>query len=143
AVSTMTVDMPQRFLSRARANLSLNGYGGPLHRFHEGDCLQWLKSSGERYGLIFINPPAFYRNRDNRTAFDLRQDHTILLQQAMNRLSRDGILIFSCNCGKFDLDPSLEQQYNITDISEQTIAHDCRRRARNHCCWQLHHFEKS
>ena len=143
AVSTMTVDLPERFLSRARANLSLNGFGGPLHRFQEGDCLQWLKSCRERYGLISVNAPTFYRSPDKRIVFDLQQDHGILLELAMDRLSRDGILIFSCNAGKFKLDPSLEQKYSITDISEQTIAHDFRRHPHNHYCLQLRHLEET
>ena len=139
AVSTMTVGLSEKNLIRARANLSLNGYGGTLHRFYEGDCLRWLTSCRERYGLIFVNPPTFFGGRNKGAAFDLQQDHVPLLQMAMNSLSRDGILIFSCNSGKFRIDPTLEQHFNVQDISEQTIAEDFKRQPHNHRCWQLQH----
>jgi len=136
AVSTMTVGLSEKNLGRARANLSLNGYGGPLHRFQAGDGMQWLRSCRERYGLIFVHPPTVYTALDGRTTVDLRHDHAPLLQQAMDRLSRDGILIFACTAKKFRLDPELELQFKVTDIGVQVTTRDFRRSQQ---CWQFRH----
>jgi len=139
AVSTMTVDPSDKSLSRARANHSLNGYGGPLHKFAATDCIQWLKSCRDRYGLIFVNPPTFSKAHYNKLIFDIQNDHQELLDLAMQRLSRDGVLIFSCNSGKFILDPVLAQKFTVEEISEQTMAEDFKRGKDNHRCWRFSH----
>ncbi|MCI5150752.1 MAG: bifunctional 23S rRNA (guanine(2069)-N(7))-methyltransferase RlmK/23S rRNA (guanine(2445)-N(2))-methyltransferase RlmL, partial [Candidatus Electrothrix sp. MAN1_4] len=107
AVSTQTVDLSEKYLVRAQANLSLNGFGGPLHQFTAADCLQWLKSCRDQYGLIFVDPPTFSNSRHKKIVFDVQQDHPELLRLAMNLLTRDGVLIFSTNYRKFKLDSEL------------------------------------
>jgi len=139
AVSTMTVDLSEKYLIRAQANLSLNGYGGPLHGFAQADCMQWLKSCRDRYGLIFVDPPTFSNARHSKLVFDVQKDHEQLLGLAMQRLSRDGILIFSNNSRRFTLDPALEQEFVVEEITEQTIPKDFKRNMRIHRCWRFMH----
>ncbi|HHD57059.1 MAG TPA: bifunctional 23S rRNA (guanine(2069)-N(7))-methyltransferase RlmK/23S rRNA (guanine(2445)-N(2))-methyltransferase RlmL, partial [Desulfobulbaceae bacterium] len=54
ATATTTVDISEKYLTRTQANLSLNGYGGPLHTTICADCMQWLKTEHGRYGVIFV-----------------------------------------------------------------------------------------
>ena len=63
ALSTTTVDASAVYLARAGANLALNGFGGPLHRLVEADCMGWLAAAEERFGLILVDPPTFSNSK--------------------------------------------------------------------------------
>ena len=45
AESTTTVDLSANYLSWARMNLNLNGFGGLAHETVKADCLQWLQEN--------------------------------------------------------------------------------------------------
>lgn len=139
AVSTKSVDLSENYLSRAQANMSLNGFGGPLHQVVEADCLTWLKSCKEQYGLIFVDPPTFANSRHKGLVFDVQKDHPELLRLAMQRLAADGTLIFSTNFKKFKLDPEVELDFSVSEITEQTIPKDFADGRPPHRCWQFRH----
>ncbi len=61
AESTTTVDLSATYLSWARMNLALNGYGGPAHLTIQQDCLQWLEDAGH-------GRPNVARSRDGERA---------------------------------------------------------------------------
>ena len=138
ANSTTSVDLSEQYLSRAEANLALNGYGGPLHRFIAADCLQWLQNCKERFGLIFVDPPTFSNSRHQQLLFDVQKDHPRLLRRAMQCLARKGILVFSTNFQRFELDEQLCQEFVVEEISEQTIPRDFIR-SKTHRCWVFQH----
>ncbi|CAK8724471.1 Ribosomal RNA large subunit methyltransferase K/L [Candidatus Electronema aureum] len=138
AVSTKTVDLSEKYLIRAQANLSLNGFGGWLHQFAEEDCITWLKSCRERYGLIFADPPTFANSRHKGLVFDVQKDHPELLRLAMQRLLPEGILIFSTNFSKFKLDETLAQDFAIQEITNRTVPRDFAD-SKPHRCWQFSH----
>ena len=135
ATSTTTVDLSEKSLIRAQANLSLSGHGGPLHRFEVADCMTWLKKNRDRFGVIYVDPPTFANGRHKNLDFDVQQDHPELLRLALRHLSRDGILIFSTNSRTFTLDPELEEEFMIEEISRETIPEDFVRNSRIHRCW--------
>ncbi|CAK8714254.1 bifunctional 23S rRNA (guanine(2069)-N(7))-methyltransferase RlmK/23S rRNA (guanine(2445)-N(2))-methyltransferase RlmL [Candidatus Electrothrix laxa] len=137
AVSTQTVDLSEKYLVRGQANLSLNGFGGALHQFSEADCLQWLKSCRDQYGVIFVDPPTFSNSRHKNIVFDVQQDHPELLRLAMNLLTWDGVLIFSTNYRKFQLDSELEEEFVVKEITEQTLPKDFQEKGKIHRCWQF------
>jgi 23S rRNA (guanine2445-N2)-methyltransferase / 23S rRNA (guanine2069-N7)-methyltransferase len=139
ATATTTVDVSSTYLARAQANLALNGFGGPLHQMIEADCLDWLKRSNERFGVIFLDPPTFSNARHRKQTFDIQQDHPALLQLAMAHLAKAGVLIFSTNFRKFKLDNSLELQFDVREISEETVPFDFHRNRRIHRCWEFRH----
>ncbi|MCI5142554.1 MAG: bifunctional 23S rRNA (guanine(2069)-N(7))-methyltransferase RlmK/23S rRNA (guanine(2445)-N(2))-methyltransferase RlmL, partial [Candidatus Electrothrix sp. ATG1] len=142
AVSTQTVDLSEKYLVRAQANLALNGFGGSLHQFTEADCLQWLKSSRDRYGVIFVDPPTFSNSRHKKIVFDVQQDHPELLRLAMQLLTRDGVLVFSTNYRKFQLDPELEEEFVVREITEQTVPEDFQGKGTIHRCWRFRHHSE-
>lgn len=141
AVSTQTVDLSEKYLVRAQANLSLNGFGGCLHQFTAADCLQWLRSCRESYGLIFVDPPTFSNSRHKNIVFDVQQDHPELLRLAMNLLTHDGVLIFSTNYRKFALDTELEEEFVVQEITEQTLPKDFQGKGM-HRCWRFRHHSE-
>ena len=141
ATATTTVDVSETYLARAQANLALNGFGGPLHQTIEADCLDWLRQSQERYGLVFVDPPTFSNARHRKQIFDIQKDHPGLLRLAMQRLARNGVLVFSTNSRKFKLDESLAREFGVREISQETIPPDFQRNRRIHRCWEFCHAE--
>ncbi|MCW5200534.1 class I SAM-dependent methyltransferase, partial [Desulfobulbus sp. F4] len=131
---TKTVDLSEKYLLRAQANLSLNGYGGSLHQFAEADCMSWLRACREKYGLIFVDPPTFANSRHKNLVFDVQKDHLELLRLAMQRLTQDGTLIFSTNSRKFKLDETLAEEFMVREITASTVPRDFAD-SRPHRCW--------
>ncbi|WP_310600396.1 bifunctional 23S rRNA (guanine(2069)-N(7))-methyltransferase RlmK/23S rRNA (guanine(2445)-N(2))-methyltransferase RlmL [Desulfobulbus sp.] len=139
ATATTTVDISDAYLARARANLALNGFGGPQHQLIEADCQEWLQRAQERYGLIFIDPPTFSNSRHRKLLFDVQKDHPALLRLAMQRLTKGGLLLFSNNFRKFALEESLGRDFEVQEISDETIPFDFQRNRRIHRCWEFRH----
>ncbi len=141
AAATTTVDISEKYLTRALANLSLNGYGGPLHQTVCTDVMEWLRTNRERFGLIFVDPPTFSNARHRRQTFSVQADHPELLRLAMARLSRQGSLLFSTNFRKFAMAPEIEQRYEVTEITQQTLPRDFQQKGRIHRSFALRHRE--
>lgn len=141
ATSTTTVDISEKYLGRTLANLSLNGFGGPLHTTVEADCMQWLKKERQRYGLIFLDPPTFSNARHRKLTFSIQDDHEELLRLAMQRLSHNGLLIFSTNFRKFRLSENLAREFDVVEITEQTIPRDFKQKRPIHRCFEFRHLK--
>ena len=56
---------------------------------------------------------------------------------AKERLAPDGILLFSSNFRRFKLDPALSRDYEVADITRQTIPRDFSRNPRIHTCFRI------
>ncbi|HER63079.1 MAG TPA: bifunctional 23S rRNA (guanine(2069)-N(7))-methyltransferase RlmK/23S rRNA (guanine(2445)-N(2))-methyltransferase RlmL [Desulfobacteraceae bacterium] len=139
ASATTTVDTSGTYLQRARSNFSLNGFGGPQHQTVEQDCIKWLEHCRDRFALIFVDPPTFSNDRHRKTAFTVQEDHEKLLRLSMQRLSRDGLLVFSTNFRKFSMAESLEKEFDVREISAATIPEDFKKNPRIHRCWEFRH----
>ncbi len=137
AASTTTVDLSATYLQWAQMNLSFNGFAENNHRVIKADCLAWLAEEKELYDLIFVDPPTFSNTRKEKRIFDVQQDHVRLLQLAMRRLDQNGILIFSTNFRRFKLDKKLAEQFQIKQITDNSIPFDFKRNSKIHYCWEL------
>ncbi|MCL7463281.1 bifunctional 23S rRNA (guanine(2069)-N(7))-methyltransferase RlmK/23S rRNA (guanine(2445)-N(2))-methyltransferase RlmL [Pseudomonas sp. NW5] len=136
ARSTTSVDLSKTYLDWARRNLALNGFSDK-HRLEQGDVMAWLEADRGEYELIFIDPPTFSNSKRMEGVFDVQRDHVHLLDLAMARLAKGGVLYFSNNFRKFQLDPALEQRYAVEEISAQTLDPDFARNPKIHRAWQL------
>ena len=74
--------------------------------------------------MIFIDPPTFSNSKKFKGTFDVQRDHVALINRAMNRLSAAGVLYFSNNYTRFELDDSLKNRYEVIDITHKTIGFD-------------------
>jgi len=140
AAATTTVDASRRYLDWARANLALNGFGGPGHDFVRADCLEWLAAESDLYDLIFCDPPTFSNARHQHRTFAVQKDHPTLIRLAMARLSRQGILVFSTNFRSFSMDRETEKAFFVREITHKTLPRDFARR-RMHRCFLIRHPE--
>ncbi|MBI3771496.1 MAG: bifunctional 23S rRNA (guanine(2069)-N(7))-methyltransferase RlmK/23S rRNA (guanine(2445)-N(2))-methyltransferase RlmL [Gammaproteobacteria bacterium] len=142
AKSTTTVDMSNTYLNWARRNLELNKIADDPHEFVQADCLQWLEQQrkspwAKRFDLIFLDPPTFSTSKRMENTFDVQRDHVALIRAAVALLDKDGMLIFSNNFRKFNLDADALSDLSIEDISAKTIPADFARNPKIHRCWQI------
>lgn len=136
ARQTVSVDLSRTYLDWARRNLSLNGFSDK-HQLVQSDVMGWLAEDRGEYDLIFIDPPTFSNSKRMEGVFDVQRDHVELLDLAMTRLARGGVLYFSNNFRRFEMDERLSKRYSVQEITEQTIDPDFARNAKIHRAWKL------
>ncbi|NBB10346.1 bifunctional 23S rRNA (guanine(2069)-N(7))-methyltransferase RlmK/23S rRNA (guanine(2445)-N(2))-methyltransferase RlmL [Pseudomonas sp. SLFW] len=136
ARSTTSVDLSKTYLDWARRNLSLNGFSDK-NRLEQGDVMAWLEASRDEYDLIFIDPPTFSNSKRMEGVFDVQRDQVQLIDLAMARLASGGVLYFSNNFRKFQLEENLAERYAVEEITQQTIDPDFTRNGKIHRAWKI------
>jgi 23S rRNA (guanine2445-N2)-methyltransferase / 23S rRNA (guanine2069-N7)-methyltransferase len=136
ARSTTSVDLSKTYLDWARRNLSLNGYSDK-NLLEQADVMEWLEADRNEYELIFIDPPTFSNSKRMEGVFDVQRDHVRLLDLAMARLARGGVLYFSNNFRKFELDEVLAARYAVEEVSAATLDADFARNPKIHRAWRF------
>ncbi len=147
ASTTLSVDLSRNYLRWAERNMRLNGHRKG-HEFVQADVFEWLdnhiekmrqkpllKRSEDKFDLIFMDPPTFSNSKQMEGVLDIQRDHKHLITQAMRILDRGGELIFSTNLRGFKMDPDLEKDYAINDISRATLPEDFKRNPRIRQCF--------
>ncbi len=137
AAATTTVDASRTYLDWAKRNFDLNQMEARSHRIVRSDVLEWLQRTGERFDLIFLDPPTFSNSKDRAATFDVQRDHVSLIFRAMAVLAPQGVLIFSTNHRKFRLEGAALDVFSLEEITTQTIPWDFRRRPGIHRCWLI------
>jgi len=137
AESTTSVDTSATYLDWGKKNFQLNDLNLEKHSFVKEDCISFLQSAKQKYDLIFIDPPTFSNSKSREDIFDVQRDHRILLILASGCLAPGGKIIFSTNFKKFQLDESLSQQFEIEDITQESISFDFERNQKIHRCFIL------
>ena len=140
ARASTSVDMSRTYLQWARRNLDLNGVARDAHELIQADCREWLDdaiAAGERYDLVFLDPPTFSNSKRMQGVLDVSRDHGVLIDSCTRLLDRDGLLVFSTNAQRFRLDESLTARYDVKDISRATIALDYERNPHIHRCFEI------
>ncbi|RRJ84846.1 bifunctional 23S rRNA (guanine(2069)-N(7))-methyltransferase RlmK/23S rRNA (guanine(2445)-N(2))-methyltransferase RlmL [Aestuariirhabdus litorea] len=138
ARSSVSVDLSATYLEWARKNLSLNGFS-ERHQLVRADCMEWIRDNRETFDLIFIDPPTFSNSKRMEGVFDVQRDQVVLIDAAMKSLAQDGVLYFSNNFRRFQLDEGVSQRYQVEEISPQTLDPDFARNPKIHRCWRLTH----
>ena len=73
------------------------------------------------------------------SALDVQRDHAGLVRDAMRCLAPDGVLVFSTNLRRFNLDDDLAEDFNIEDRTAWSIPKDFQRNRKIHQCWFIRH----
>ena len=132
-----TVDLSPTYLNWTKNNMALNGFGSGNHRTIRSDCMKWLTEVKDKFDLIFVDPPTFSNSKNTGIVFDIQKDHAELIHRAMRRLEKDGLLIFSTNFKRFNLDSSKLGMFKVKDITTETIPFDFERKPYPHKCWEI------
>ncbi len=140
ARQSVSVDLSANYLRWASRNLALNGISEQRHRLVRNDVLDFLRTDRAQYDLILCDPPTF-SNSKRADDFDVQRDHVTLLALAMDRLSPDGVLLFSNNFRRFRLDEhSLAGFARVSPELTALLDRDFARRPNIHRCWTLQHL---
>ncbi|ETX09768.1 50S rRNA methyltransferase [Marinomonas ushuaiensis DSM 15871] len=137
ARTTLSIDMSNTYTEWARRNIELNEFSSRDHVVERADCIEWLKESREKFDLIFMDPPTFSNSKKMADVLDIQRDHGELIRLAVARLDRGGELIFSNNYRRFILDEDLVEEFNIKNITEQTLDLDFARNTKIHQCYLI------
>ena len=142
ATSTTSIDLSKTYLEWAARNLELNGFSGDTHRLVHADCLAWLGEAARgapAYDLIFLDPPTFSNSARMQGVLDVQRDHVRLVDDCMRLLAPGGLLVFSNNAQRFQLEAELSERYMVTDITAATLPFDFRQNPRIHRCYEIRH----
>ena len=139
ATSTLSIDLSNTYLDWARRNFLLNKIGGKNHRLKKADCIDYLSSKYEKFDLIFLDPPTFSNSKSSSNVLDIQKDHTTLISNAMNKLEKDGLLIFSTNKLNFKLDTKSLKLFEIRDYTKSSLGKDFQRQKKIHQTWLISH----
>jgi len=104
----------------------------------QADALEWLRSApAAGWDLIFLDPPTFSNSKRMEGTLDVQRDHVGLLQHTARLLTPGGLLVFSTNYTRFDLEVAALPGLQIEDISRATIPKDFERNAKIHRCYLI------
>lgn len=131
-----TVDMSNTYINWAKDNFRLNDLKINDHKFIRDNAFEFLREDKEKYDIIILDPPSFSNSKKMQGSFDVQRDHSGLIHLCMNRLNKDGVLYFSNNNRKFQIDPEIAENYQVTDITFQTIPQDFRDQ-KIHKCFKI------
>lgn len=134
---TTNVDLSNTYLHWGQANFEINGLAKAGHEFIQADCMNWLADCKSKYDVIFLDPPSFSNSKRMQDILDIQRDHAKLIGHCMRCLTPDGVLYFSTNLQTFRLDETIAEQYQVKDITRQTIDEDFRHSPKIHQCYRL------
>ena len=86
-----------------------------------------------------MDPPTFSNSKRMEGVLDIQRDHVQLIEQAMRCLNPGGLLIFSNNLRKFELDREALTGLDILDVSAKSVPVDYERRSNIHHCFHIRH----
>ncbi|MFP1678740.1 bifunctional 23S rRNA (guanine(2069)-N(7))-methyltransferase RlmK/23S rRNA (guanine(2445)-N(2))-methyltransferase RlmL [Alloalcanivorax sp. C16-2] len=136
----VTVDTSRRYLDWAGCNLALNGFATDRHPLVRADAQAWLDDCKEQFDLVFCDPPTFSNNK-GRDDFVVQEHHGDLIRRIMKRLEPGGVLYFSCNYRRFELEESLRRWYAVEDLTGWSLPEDFRRNGAIHHCYAIRHAD--
>src|SRR5690606_11383750 len=113
----VTVDASRRYLDWAACNLALNGFSSDAHPLERADVMSWLETCREQFDVVFCDPPTFSNNK-SRQDFVVQEHHGELIRRILKRLEPGGVLYFSCNFRRFELDESIRRWYQVEDLTQ-------------------------
>lgn len=141
AIYSETVDLSNTYLHWAQRNFALNQIDIKQHPLIRANVFQYLIDAIKNkkcFDLIVLDPPSFSNSKKMLNVLDVQRDHYSLIHQSMQLLNPDGILYFSNNLRSFELDCKLINEFNIKNISKQSIPEDFRNN-KIHQCWEIRH----
>ena len=124
AVAVDSVDLSKTYLAWAEENLKLNGFSGGA-RFIHADVKQWLDAAPEDwYDLVVMDPPTFSNSKRMKDFLDIQRDHPELINKTLRAMRPGGVLYFSTNFRRFQLEAEKIMAASVKDITNATTPFD-------------------
>jgi len=135
AASVVSVDLSKTYLSWAADNFTLNDLNNDAaYQFVHADVLQYLDElPAHSFDMVILDPPTFSNSKRMKDFLDIQQDHVALINKCLGVMRDGGILYFSTNYTKFQLDAGSIKAAAITDITKATTPFDFEGKLRRWC----------
>ena len=134
ASNVVSVDLSKTYLNWAERNMKLNFPGFSNHEIIHADVKQYLKAVPENsFDLIVMDPPTFSNSKRMDDFFDVQKDHAELINDCISMLRKQGILFFSTNYTKFQIDKEKLRAEDVVDITKQTTPFDFTGKLKRQC----------
>jgi len=134
AFETTTIDLSQNYLDWAQKNLELNDLAGPRHKFVRRDVMEYLRTETKpRFDVIVLDPPTFSNSKKMDGTLDIQRDHPELITRCLKLLNPDGVLVFSNNFQKFQLNTKALPACVVQETTSFTVPKDFKKTA--HRSW--------
>ncbi|HYH15578.1 MAG TPA: class I SAM-dependent methyltransferase [Flavisolibacter sp.] len=125
AKEVVSVDLSKTYLGWTERNVQLNFPNYQQHKTIHADVKQYLKQAApESFDIIVMDPPTFSNSKRMEDILDIQRDHVELINNCMNLLTKDGVLFFSTNYRKFQLNADAIKAVSIKDITKATTPFD-------------------
>ena len=139
ARESVSVGLSRTYIDWAHRNFELNGIDETRHRLIKADCRKWIIENQKWFDVILLDPPTFSNSKSMQGTFDVERDHEALIDSSMQRLSDDGVLIFSTNRRRLELNESISAAYRVKDMTTWSLDRDYSRNNPPHRCWFIAH----
>jgi len=134
ASKVVSVDLSKTYLNWAERNVNLNFPGCGNHELIHADVKLYLKNISENgFDLIVMDPPTFSNSKRMEDILDVQKDHVELINDCMSILNKEGILFFSTNYTRFQLETKKIHASEIKDITKQTTPFDFEGKLKRQC----------
>jgi 23S rRNA (cytosine1962-C5)-methyltransferase len=135
ASSVTSVDLSKTYLKWAEDNMSINRFKEKSnYHFVHADVKQYLKTlQPENFDLVVIDPPTFSNSKRMRDFLDIQRDHAELLNDVLDATTKNGIVYFSTNFTRFELEKEKIRASDIKDITKTTTAFDFEGKLKRWC----------
>lgn len=121
----VSVDMSKSYLTWAHRNFEKNKLNPKHYEFIRANILEWLQQNPEPdFDVIVLDPPTFSNTKSSDQTLDIQRDHISLIEQTAQWLAPNGVIYFSNNAHGFKLDQASLQQFEIQDLTRQSIDAD-------------------
>lgn len=130
-----SVDLSKTYLNWAEANMALNAApDARTQRFIHADVKQWLDEvPADSYDLVIMDPPTFSNSKRMKDFLDIQRDHGELINKTLHGMSSGGVLYFSTNYRKFQLDSGQLTAASVKDITGATTPFDFQGKLFRYC----------
>ncbi|MBP1651283.1 MAG: Methyltransferase type 11 [Bacteroidetes bacterium] len=133
ASEVVSVDLSKTYLAWAEENMQLNDLKGNFQFVH-ADVLQYLDTlPADYFDLVVLDPPTFSNSKRMKEFLDIQRDHVVILNKVLHATKPGGVVYFSNNYRKFQLDTEQIQAGTIKDITGQTMPFDFQQKLIRKC----------
>jgi 23S rRNA (cytosine1962-C5)-methyltransferase len=135
AALVTSVDLSNTYLDWARRNFTLNKFSDESkYAFVKSDVLQYMHQlRPNSYDMIILDPPTFSNSKMMKDFLDVQRDHVMLINTLIKALSPGGLLFFSTNYRKFQLEQDQLKAVTVKDITRSTTPFDFRDKLQRFC----------
>jgi 23S rRNA (cytosine1962-C5)-methyltransferase len=135
ANTVSSVDLSKTYLSWSEKNMELNEFNDKTkYQFIHADVKQFLKTlKPKSYDLVIMDPPTFSNSKRMKDILDIQRDHVELINDMLNAMTTEGILFFSTNFTKFEMDEAAIRSATIKNITKATTPFDFEGKLKRWC----------